>query len=207
MTLATALATIGHAETFKLDARDGAGEAKKVVCTVPEGGAPGGSAPSCVVEERPDPERDRRGSITPYERALLSGAKVSIEGGRTNEAGFTEDGVSLPVRFDSATDTWKFTFGYLGKPVLLDAVNLWRETMSDAGPLPASAQDRTAWRELVLDALKLDLSYGYGRTAKSLIDDSRSTDDRSTFRVNAKYELPLDSLWAHIRDVGRKPGQ
>ena len=35
---------------------------------------------------------------------------------------------------------------------------------------------------------------------QSLVDDGRNLDERSSFRVHAKYELGLDTLWAHLVD-------
>ena len=103
------------------------------------------------------------------------------------------------MRFDDATNTGKLTVGYSGKKVLKDLVDLGLR-LHGKDALPKEGEDHRPWRALVVDAISLDLQYGFERTAKSLVDGGRNLDARSTFRVQAKYEIDLETGWAHLRD-------
>lgn len=155
---------------------------------------PGEGIGNCTIKDK---FRHPKEDLYWFETLLLRGAKFSISGGRTNENGFTSNGVAVPLRFDSAIDTWGISVGYFGKKVLTDIMGAF-------DPALLRIDNGVWWRELGVDAVTMDLQYNYGKTAKRLLNEDPNLGKRSAWKVQLKYELPLESAWAHLRRGGKR---
>ncbi len=135
---------------------------------------------------------DRAFLASPFKNYLLGSLKLSANFGKTNTSGFlAEENAVAQLRLRSSESVWAVKLGYFDKPVLRDIFLTGGQEKLDEYRKRKKDAFRWAW----LDAVKLNMQFGFGKTIEeNAVTDNFKTEEKTIYYIGISYQLPLSKF-------------